>query len=61
MRYAVRIIGDDDLPAEIDWAFVRTEDTLTLCLKESRAASARVLAEVWGAFLQIESRNLLPA
>jgi hypothetical protein len=52
--YGIKIVGDDDLPSGIEWAFIKTTGGgLLLCLARTSAGSARVLAEAWAAFQKI--------
>lgn len=45
--FDVRVIGDDELPPEIDYCFLRYADRLVFVVKASRAASPWVLADSW--------------
>lgn len=51
--FDVRIIADEDLPAEHDYCFLRLPGHLVFAVKASRAQSPWVLREAW-----IVSRDL---
>ena len=48
MNYEVRVIGDQDLPDQQDWALMETPRRTILLIKEG-ALTPDLLAEVWGA------------
>lgn len=59
-NYTIQYIDDEELPADVDWAFAETRggDELILFLKRSAVAQPCVLAECWGAFRQIARQFL---
>lgn len=62
MRYRVRVIEDDELPADAEWAFVRQDGDLWFWLTRSAAESsqiATVLEEAWRTFRRIDEGELL--
>lgn len=46
MDYDVRLLDDDELPPEIEWAFVKRSDLLTFCIKRS-ALTEDNIADAW--------------
>lgn len=48
-RYAVRFIGDDQLPPEQDWAFLECDGVTYFTIKQSRLTE-RVLEDAWAAY-----------
>lgn len=62
MQYRVRVIDDDEMPAEVEWAFVRQDGDLWFWLTRSAAESsqiAEVLEEAWSTFRRIDEHELL--
>jgi hypothetical protein len=47
MRYAVKILNDEDLPEDLDWCLLRERHIVTACVKRSRLTDPHVLAEAW--------------
>lgn len=60
--YGVKIVGDEDLPENINWMFVKmTTGELLLILTRSASGCSRILAEVWAAYRQLETPSpMLP-
>lgn len=53
--YGVKIVRDGELPADIDWMFVKGEDgALVLYLTQASAGCARALSEAWAAYRVLE-------
>lgn len=50
MEFEVHIVGDDDLPMEHDYCFIRLPGRVVFAVKRSRAASPWVLRDAWMAF-----------
>lgn len=63
MKYRVKVIGDDDLPSGVDWAYVRQGECLTFCLKRSAVSCAKeletTLENAWTAYRDISDHELL--
>lgn len=63
MNYEVCIISNDDLPAEVPWAFVRRGGRLEFWLRESTTVRADRLAaaltDAWRTYRRIERDELL--
>lgn len=56
--YGVKIVGDDVMPDNAEWMFVKMKDgSLILLLAHSSAGCARVLSEAWAAYRCLEERE----
>lgn len=62
VEYNVHIIDDDELPDEVEWAFVRQDGHMYFWLKRSTAADpealAKALEESWETFRMIEDEDV---
>lgn len=59
--YGVRIVGDDALPADVDWMFVKQSNgALTLYMSKSAAGCARALSEAWAAYRAMSGTATYP-
>lgn len=59
--YGIKIVGDDALPEDIEWMFVRTTSgDLLLFLSQSAAGCSRSLAEAWAAYRRMAAGEGLP-
>lgn len=61
MRYAVKILHDNDLPDGLEWCLVREPGAMTACVKRSYVTDPAVLAEAWAAARHSRQLLLLPA
>lgn len=61
MRYAVKVLQDDELPVEHNWCIIRTPETVIACVKGSVASSPQVLADAWAAAREIRAHLLRSA
>jgi hypothetical protein len=54
VNYGVKIVEDDALPEEHEWAFVKTDDGLLLVMTRTAVNDERTLEECWSAYRSIE-------
>lgn len=54
-QYRIKLVGEDDLPAEQDFAFIDCGGELWLALSRPRL-SEQVLEEAWNLHLEMERR-----
>ena len=63
MQYQVRIIGDNELPDEVNWAFVRVDGSLRFLLKQSVGDDPErletTLEEAWWTYRRIAQHELM--
>lgn len=49
--HSVKIVGDDEMPEDVEWMFVKnTDGSMILCISRSAAGCSRALAEAWAAY-----------
>ena len=60
-NYGVKIVADDDMCEDVDWAFAKRHDgSMVLIMTRSAAGCERTLSEAWAAYRCMERSQPIP-
>ena len=56
VKYMIRVLGDQELPADHAWVLIQVDSTIVFCVKAA-SLSAAVVAEAWAAYRSLTGQS----